>query len=122
MTIDKLSILSRLDGHDPSDSIIRARAFLAADDIKAVADKPVRVKVSEALRLWETRLKNTTITNRPIQGADAFVERLRMLDPSVELEQIGFMSSNLAGNVFFEDRDGKFVGLVLVERLEAPPQ
>jgi hypothetical protein len=120
MTIDRLSILSRLEGYDPSDSIIRARAFLAADDLKAVSDRPVRIKVSEALRLWETRLKNTTITNRSIQGAATFVGQLRMLDPNVDLEQVGFISPKYAGNVFFDDKNGKFVGLVLVER-SGPP-
>jgi hypothetical protein len=94
--------------------------FSPKGELQPVSDRPVHVKASEALRLWDARLKNTTFTHRPIQGAALLVARLRSLDPDFDLEQIGLMSPKAAENLFFAAEGGDLIGLAIVDLPPAP--
>jgi transposase len=121
MSMDKAAIVSRLGTSEALDLIELATSFVMADDTRFVSDRVVRIKVSEALSLWETRLKNTEITKQPIYGASRLVEKLRVLDPNSFIEQFGFMSPRRGGNLFFSECDGKFIGLAIGDRPDGRP-
>jgi hypothetical protein len=121
MIIDKRLSLARLNGSGPSEIYDLARAFLSEGELQPVSDRPVHVKASEALRLWDARLKNTALTHRAIHGAALLVARLRSLDPDCDLEQIGLMSPKAAGNLFFASESGDLIGLAIVNRPDISP-
>jgi hypothetical protein len=93
MTVSKMIILSRLNEASvfPAIDMKLAKSFLTAKDTTAVSETRILVKVSEAIRLWGARLKNTSLTGSPIHGAENFLERLQTLDPDIYLEQFGFI-------------------------------
>jgi hypothetical protein len=119
MTIDKSTIILRLQPLERVELIARARAYLEQEDTRPISESPTRVTVSEALRLWSTRRKNTEITGVIIHGIDSLVEALERLSPEVDLDQFGFVSDSIAITVFFKNEDHGFVGLLMVNR---PPE
>ena len=78
--------------------------------------KPVRGKVNETLRLWETRVKTSRLPSGSLRGIRSLVERLRTLAPEAEVEQFGFTGKGFAGSVFFDCASGEFLGDTIVER------
>jgi hypothetical protein len=119
MTIDKGNLLLRLDSSPPSESVDLARMFLTFTDVKPLSERIPRVRVSEATRLWGTRLKNVKFTKKPIQGVEWLLRRLESLGSEDELEQFNFTGREFAGSLFFALKDQDFVGVVLVDRLSA---
>jgi hypothetical protein len=116
MTIDKLTVFSRLDGSGPSEAVDLARRFLMEKNISGLSERSHSVKVSETLRLWQTRLRNTEITKRAIPGAELLIKQLQTLNPDADLEQFSFMSPRKVGSIFFDRASSAFVGLVVVDR------
>ncbi|MDB5401005.1 MAG: hypothetical protein QOD93_2779 [Acetobacteraceae bacterium] len=112
---DKMAVFARVDAAAQSEMKNLAWGLLRKPDTHPVSDKPVTVKVSDALYLWNTRLKNTRLTHRPIRGAELLVDQLRTMASDTELEQIGFKSPKQAANLFFDRKSGEFVGLILVD-------
>jgi hypothetical protein len=97
---DKMAVFARVDAAAQSEMKNLAWGLLRKPDTHPVSDKPVTVKVSDALYLWNTRLKNTRLTHRPIRGAELLVDQLRTMASDTELEQIGFKSPKQAANLF----------------------
>jgi hypothetical protein len=116
MRLDKLAVASCLNELENADALQLAQSFLHAQGTLPVSEKPILVKASEALRLWETRLKNTEFTHQPISGAESLVKNLRNMPPNQLLEQFGFMNEKMAGNFFFKDEGKKVVGFILVNK------
>jgi hypothetical protein len=112
---DKMAVFARVDAAAQSEMKNLARGLLLKPDTHPVSDKPVTVKVSDALYLWNTRLKNTKFTHRPIRGAELLVDQLQTMASDTELEQFGFKNSKQAANLFFVRKSGEFVGLILVD-------
>ena len=90
--------------------------LLAAHAAKPVSSGPAAVTVSEALRLWRTRRKNTQITKAKIEGLDDLLDRLEGLAPQRRLDQFGFMGPKTAITVFFVHTDGSYVGSAILDR------
>jgi len=85
-----------------------------------VSGRSHRVRASDALTLWKSRFDiSTEITHKPIYGVKSLLDRLGALNPDSELEQFPLSGSRHAGSLFFEARNGRFVGAVVVDRLEA---
>lgn len=114
MTIDKPAILSRLAASEPSEIVDMARAFLSDETTRPVSGEPAHGKASQALALWKTRLAiATTVTHRPIHGAEPLVARLEAFPPDTDLEQIGFIGSGKGGVLFFDGESGEFIGVAI---------
>jgi hypothetical protein len=113
--IDRSAILQRLDHERSSAQVQRIRDWLRQEDTRLISDRPSKVSVSEALRLWTTRLENTDITGQRLDGAELFVSRLKSLTPQRKLEQFALVGSNATGNLFFEGSTHRFVGAVIVD-------
>ncbi len=113
--IDRRTILQRLDNAVEDALVTRIRACLVREDTRLVSDRSSKVSVSEALRLWTTRLQNTDVTGQQLYGAKSLLSRLKSLTPQRKLEQFAFVSPDTAGNLFFEGRSRQFVGAVLVD-------
>lgn len=117
--IDRSDILLRLEGvsNDPPNVALvpRIRAWLQREDTRLVSNTPSKVSVSEALRLWTTRLQNTDVTGQRLDGADSFIQKLKSLTPQRKLEQFALIGSKTTGNLFFEGSSHRFVGAVLVD-------
>jgi hypothetical protein len=113
--IDRGAILQRLDHEESSAQVRRIRDWLKQEDTRLLSDRPAKVSVSEALRLWTTRLQNTDITGQRLDGAESFVTRLKSLTPQRKLEQFALIGSKATGNLFFEGSTHRFVGAVIVD-------
>lgn len=113
--IDRGAILQRLDHEQSSAQLRRIRDLLKQEDTRLISDRPSKVSVSEALRLWTTRLLNTDITGQRLDGAESFVSRLKSLTPQRKLEQFALVGSKATGNLFFEGSTHRFVGAVIVD-------
>ncbi len=88
------------------------RAIIAAADVEPLPGTPRLVSASEIADIWTTRLANTSITGAQIDGARAFLPRLRRLAPGACLEQFSFKGPHSGGNLFFEPETGDFIGFV----------
>jgi hypothetical protein len=91
--------------------------FLKSADVEPLSERVPNITVSEAIRLWGTRLKNVQFTNKPIQGVECLLMRLAALAPEDELEQFNFTGRDFLGILFFALNDQEFVGLVFVDRV-----
>ncbi len=102
-----------------SDARKLAAAFLApfeGVDLPIEETRPQRNAASEVLRLWETRLRNTVLTGRAIQGAAELVDELRKIPADAAVEQFGFSGSKRTANVFFDAATRALLGSVVVEQ------
>jgi hypothetical protein len=116
----KQELAHRLKGAEAAESVAVAQSFLAEPDVRLVSGRCHRVTASDALKLWKSRFDiSTEITRKPIYGLGSLIERLGALNPDSELEQFPLSGSRHAGSLFFEARNGGFVGAVVVDRLEA---
>jgi hypothetical protein len=113
---DRNSILKRLDDDRGSPQIRRLRGLLKREDTRIVSNRSSKVSVSEALRLWKTRLKNTDVTGLHLDGARSLVTRLESLTPQRKLEQFALVAGDTSGNVFFDGSTRHFVGAIIVEK------
>jgi hypothetical protein len=112
--IDRSAILQRLDRESGDAQIQRIREWLQREDTRLVSDRPSKLSVSEALRLWTTRLQNTDVTGQSLVGAESFVSRLKSLTPQRKLEQFALVGSEATGNLFFDPSTHHFVGAVII--------
>ncbi len=108
-------ILDSLDAQPSEPRINQLRAWLASEDTHLASTIDAKVDVSEAQRLWSTRLKNTDITGKHLEGARELLHTLQRLMPQSELEQFAFKSPERIG-IFFLSSSQQFVGAVLVNR------
>jgi hypothetical protein len=113
--IDRGVILERLAGEPQDESLRRISDWLRKDDTRLVSDHPARLSVSEALRLWTARLQNTDVTGQHLDGVEPLLVRLRSFRPQRKLEQFALVSSEAAGNLFFDGSTHDFVGAVIVK-------
>jgi hypothetical protein len=117
--IDRSYVLQRLENasnNGPDEALVpRIKAWLQHKDTRLVSSRPSKVSVSEALRLWTTRLKNTDVTGQRLDGVDSLLEQLKGLTPQRKLEQYALVGSKTTGNLFFEGSSLRFVGAVLVD-------
>ncbi len=121
--IDTSTILRRLDSEQTDERVKRIRNLLRREDTRLVSDRPSKLSVSEALRLWTTRLQNTDVTGQHLDGAELFVSRLKSFTPQRKLEQFALISSDATGNLFFDLSTRHFVGAVIInagKRRKAP--
>ena len=95
--------------------VARIRGYLEREDTRLVSDRASKVSVSEALRLWRTRLQNTDVTGQTLHGVQSLLARLQSLTPQRKLEQVAFIGPETAANLFFERTSHSFVGAVLVD-------
>jgi hypothetical protein len=112
--IDRTKILERLDNEPGDPSFLRLRDWLQREDTRLVSDRPSKLSVSEALRLWTTRLQNTDITGQHLVGADSFVDHLKSFTPQRTLDQFALVGPEETGNLFFDRSTHRFVGAILV--------
>jgi hypothetical protein len=115
MTIDRQTLLQRLEGEQGDAVVARIVGYLEREDTRIVSDRTSKVSVSEALRLWRTRLLNTDITGQTLHGIESLLSRLQTFAPQRKLEQVAFIGSETAANLFFERTSHSFVGAVLVD-------
>ena len=116
--IDRASILAQLD-HAPVGSFVeRLRVLLRREDTRLISDRVAKVTVSEARRLWSTRLGNTRITGQHLDGAESLLASLSTLSPQKKLEQFAFKGPEESGNLFFEAVSRRFVGAILFATLD----
>lgn len=100
----------------PSSSAKEILEILQDDEVKPVADIPATTTVSEALRLWRTRLKNTEFTKAPLEGVQDLLRHLEELAPQRKVDQFGFVGPNSAMTVFFTHTGGSYVGSAIIRR------
>ena len=118
--MDRQTILRRMDGQIDEILLTRVRDWLMRADTRLVAERSSTVSVSEASRLWTTRLKNTDVTGQRLDGIESFLDRLKDLGPRRKLEQFAFVGPDTAANLFFEVLPShRFVGAVVVDRNES---
>jgi hypothetical protein len=115
MTVDRQTLLQRLEGERDDAVVARIRGYLEREDTRLVSDRTSKVSVSEALRLWRTRLLNTDITGQTLHGIESLLSRLQSFAPQRKLDQFAFIGSDAAANLFFERTSHSFVGAVLVD-------
>jgi hypothetical protein len=114
--MDRETILQRMDGEIDEGLFKRVRDWLMRDDTRLVAERSATVSVSEASRLWTTRLLNTDVTGQTLHGIEYFLGRLKNLGPRRKLEQFAFVGPDTAANLFFEvGPSHRFVGAVVVD-------
>lgn len=121
MVFDKNLLLSKVTGPHVTEEMRRAKALLADEDTRRVSERVMVGPVSEALRIWGTRLKNTAITGKEIFGLRDLVTKLRSLDNATTLEEFAFIGPRSGGSLFFEHETEEFVGLVAVTVENAKP-
>jgi hypothetical protein len=118
MRIHELGATAR-DGLS-QEMVDRMNAFLHDPGTREVSAQPVLLPASEVLRLWETRLRNTGITGRPLPGAAGLVDRLRDVPATTEIQQVGLVNDRMrmAGNLFLASDAAaggqRIVGAVIV--------
>ncbi len=110
------TVQERLRSTSRSPSSRKALKLLAEDETRPVSSAPATVTVSEALRLWRTRLKNTQFTNAPLNGVQDLLKHLEQLAPQRKLDQFGFVSPQAALTVFFTRTDGAYVGSAILDK------
>ena len=109
-------ILQSLDAQPSEPRINKLRDWLASEDTHLASTIEAKVDVLEAQRLWSTRLKNTDISGKHLEGARELLLTLQHLTPQSELEQLAFKSTDRFGNLFFLSSSHAFVGAILVSR------
>jgi hypothetical protein len=100
----------------PSSSIHKVLTLLEENAAKPVSKAPATVTVSEALRLWRTRLNNTKFTKAKIQGVEDLLTHLEQLAPQRQVDQFGFIGAQAAITVFFTRNDGSYVGSAILDK------
>jgi hypothetical protein len=100
----------------PSSSAHKVLTLLEEKAAKAVSKAPATVTVSEALRLWRTRLENTKFTKAKIQGVEDLLTHLEKLAPQRQVDQFGFIGTQAAITVFFTRNDGNYVGSAILDK------
>jgi hypothetical protein len=81
--------------------------------MRCISDNPRRVKISEVLKVWKIRHKNTQITKHEIYGLPFLITALEELPPESVLDQIGIVGDELAGVFWCRIDNGKLVGAVI---------
>ena len=119
---DRSAILQRLESERSDALVQRNRVWLEREDTHLLRSTPAKVSVSEALRLWTTRLLNTDVTGQSLDGAESFVKRLKTYTPQRKLEQYALVGPETAGNLFFDLSTHHFVGAVIVNRSKSKAQ
>ena len=76
-------VLELLKAQSSSPIARRTSEILRHKNMKPVADEPASVTVSEALRLWKTRLSNIPHTGQPIEGINELIGSLELLTRNV---------------------------------------
>jgi hypothetical protein len=111
---DRAIILKRVETAE--DAVVpRLRTWLQRDDTHFVSHREAKVTVSEALRLWTARLKNTDITGMHLDGATSFVTRLKSYAPQRKIAQVALAGPDTTGTLFFDGSTHDFVGAVVVD-------
>ena len=113
-------ILKILEAQTPEPRIDDLKAWLAKSDTRLVSSMDARIDVSEAQRLWSTRLKNTDTTGKHLAGVTELLLTLQQLAPRSELEQFAFKSPDRLTNLLLLHSDHTFVGAVSVAREPGP--
>jgi hypothetical protein len=113
--IDRTAILGRLHGAEDDALVDRLRAWLRRDDTQLISARIARPTVSEAHRLWSTRLKNTALTGQHLEGAESLLAKLEHLTPQRKLEQFALSGPHTSGNLFFDGSTHTFVGAILFD-------
>ncbi len=101
-----------------AESLIAAHELLVLIDkerLKPISVAPASTTAHEALRLWRTRLRNTTITHQEIIGLAELVHSLGTLTPQKKVEQYGFAGPSTTLTIFFESTSRAFVGSTLTK-------
>jgi hypothetical protein len=93
-----------------SKSAHQIRTLLESDSLRPASEEPARTTASEALRLWRTRLRNTKITHKKIDGLPQLVERLKTITPQKKVEYFAFTDEASAITLLFEKTSGAFIG------------
>jgi hypothetical protein len=113
MNAAELNFLSALVPHGEAE---RLHDLLAIDQARYLTDGPVKVKVSDTMFLWQSRLGNTGITEKKIHGAAQLIERLGAFAPDDLLERQAFTGETIAGTVYSDAKRHKYIGAVIVDR------
>jgi hypothetical protein len=113
------ALRERLKSSTPSPSSRKVLKLLSEDLTRPVSAVPATVTVSEALRLWRTRLKNTRYTDAPLKGVQDLLKHLEELAPQRKLDQFGFVSPQAAVTVFFTRTDGAYVGSAILDKRDS---
>ena len=108
------NVLEWLEAQSSSPIARRTSEILRHKDMKPVADEPASVTVSEALRLWKTRLSNIPHTGQPIEGINELIGSLELLTPQRKVNQYGFAGKGSAAAVFFSRDSHEFLGSAIV--------
>lgn len=117
---DTSTILRRLENEQGDEHVQQIRHLLLREDTRLVSPRPSKLSVSEALRLWTTRLQNTDVTGQHLDGAESFVRRLKSFTPQRKLEQFALVNSEATGNLFFDLSTRHFVGAIIVNTGKTP--
>ena len=99
-----------------SASALKVLKLLKEHETRPVAKTPATTTVSEALRLWRTRLKNTEFTQAPLEGVEDLLHGLEQLAPQRKVDQFGFVGPKSAMTVFFTRTGGAYVGSAIIAR------
>jgi hypothetical protein len=99
---------------DRSSSANRILGLLESEKLSPISAEPARTTASEALRLWRTRLKNTKITHKEVDGLSDLVQRLAKVTPNKKVDYFGFNGDGTAVTLLFEKTTGAFIGSIRV--------
>jgi hypothetical protein len=95
-------------------------ALLRSHDARLVSETPDELTVSDAKRLWSTRLTNARkITHAPLEGVDALLAKLTTLPQDAIIFELSYVADGFAAAVFFEQYPGAFLGYALMDKAKA---
>jgi hypothetical protein len=105
-----------LEAQQSAPNARKVRDVLRSESMAPVAEEPTSITVSEALRLWRTRLGNVQFTHQPIEGIPELVGRLESLSPQRKINQYGFIGKGSAATLFFTRDSNTFLGCAIVTK------
>ena len=115
---ERKSTLRRLEAEPEDDVLRRTKEWLSRDDTQLIPAQDAHLTAYEAAHLWSVRLQISSAKGKPLFGAELLLSQLERLTPQKQLEQQVFTSPDLAGSLFFEKGNGRFVGAVISESVE----
>ena len=113
--MDRLSLIERLPQEKTEGTEHRLREFLCREDTRLISTRDASSTVAELRRVWRTRLQNTDITGKHLEGAEALLEKLNTLAPQRKVEQYAFSGPKLLGDVFLDRSTHVYLGSIIFE-------
>ena len=85
-------------------------------DVRAVAETPSREEIGELLPTLLARQTNAQRSGTTIYGLDALIARLELLPRNTVVLGYGFVSPNIAGNLYVDPSRNVGLGAAVVDR------